>query len=168
MTTTGNLTTASDDHHVSGELSLLPDELQVGSDRIRFHVTAAQTAGALVAAEVRMPPGGGPPVLHRHGPAEIYRVERGELAFYVEDDDAEVRRLTASPGSVVPIAGGRAHTIRNETGDEALAYVVYAPGAPMEAFVRAAATLPAPPSMDAVLDLAQRHGIEMAGPVPEG
>jgi len=150
MTTTGNLTTASDDHHVSGELSLLPDELQVGSDRIRFHVTAAQTAGALVAAEVRMPPGGGPPVLH------------------VEDDDAEVGRLTAGPGSVVPIAGGRAHTIRNETGDEALAYVVYAPGAPMEAFVRAAATLPAPPSMDAVLDLAQRHGIEMAGPVPEG
>lgn len=68
----------------------------------------------------------------------------------------------------MPIAGGRAHTIRNETGDEALAYVVYAPGAPMEAFVRAAAALPAPPSMDALLGLAQRHGIEMAGSMPEG
>lgn len=30
-----------------------------------------------------MPPAGGPPALHRHDPAELYRVERREFSFYL-------------------------------------------------------------------------------------
>ena len=30
-----------------------------------------------------MPPGGGPPLLHRHAPSEIYHVLDGEFTFYV-------------------------------------------------------------------------------------
>ncbi len=58
--------------------------------------------------------------------------------------------------------------MRNESGAPAVAYVAFSPGAEMEAFLRAAAELAAdgPPDMDAVLALASRHGIEMAGPVP--
>jgi oxalate decarboxylase/phosphoglucose isomerase-like protein (cupin superfamily) len=140
------------------------DRLRVGSDELEFRVTSE----ALLAMDVRLPAGGGPPVLHRHAPDEVYRVERGELALYVEDEHGEVQRTPVGPGGVVHIPGGRAHTVRNESDDDALAYVVFAPGAQMERFVRAAAAVAAdgPPSTEEVLALAERHGIEMAGPVP--
>ena len=53
------------------------------------------------AQEVRLPAGGGPPALHRHAPTEVYRVDSGELAIYLEDDDGEVQRIAATPGAVV-------------------------------------------------------------------
>ena len=58
----------------------------MGGDELTFRVTSAETGGALLAVEVRIPAGGGPPMLHRHAPAEVYRVERRELAVYVDDD----------------------------------------------------------------------------------
>jgi len=144
------------------------DRLRVGGDEIAFHVTSAQSAGALVAAEVRMPAGGGPPGLHRHPSAEVYRVEAGELCLYVEAPDGAVERIVAGPGTVVHIPGGRAHTIRNEAAHEARAYVVFVPGAEMEGFARAAAPLAAAgsPRPEDVLAIARAHGIEPAGPVP--
>ena len=50
-----------------------------------------------------------------------------------------------------------------------MAFVVHAPGAAMEGFSRAAAALAADgqPSMEAVLEIAEEHGIELLGPVPE-
>jgi mannose-6-phosphate isomerase-like protein (cupin superfamily) len=136
------------------------DKMLVGSDEIVLLVTT----DALLAAEVRMPAGGGPPALHRHEPEEVYRVERGVLTLYVEDEHGELDRIAAGPGDVVHIPAGRPHTVRNESGEEATAYVVFAPGAPMERFIRAAAALAAdgPPAMDA---LAARHGVEMTRPL---
>jgi oxalate decarboxylase/phosphoglucose isomerase-like protein (cupin superfamily) len=144
------------------------DRLTVGADELTFRVTSEETRGALLTADVRMPAGGGPPMLHRHAAAEVYRVDRGELAMYLEDDAGEVVRIAAGPGAVVPIAGGRAHTIRNESAAEALAYVAFAPGAGIERFMRAAGALSeaGPPDPADVVALAQRHGIEMTGPVP--
>jgi hypothetical protein len=115
-----------------------------------------------------MPAGGGPPALHRHDPEEIYRLQRGELAVYLEDDRGDVRRHLATPGMTVHIPSGRAHTIRNESDIEALAFVIFAPGTEMERFVRAAGQLATtgPPRIEDVLALAERHGITMAGPVP--
>jgi oxalate decarboxylase/phosphoglucose isomerase-like protein (cupin superfamily) len=122
----------------------------------------------VLAVEVRLPAGGGPPALHRHGAEEVYRVDQGELAIYLEDEAGEIVRRPAGPGSVVHMPGGRGHTVRNETDAEALAYVVFAPGTEMERFLLAAAALAAdgPPDVDAVLALAEEHGIEMTGPVP--
>jgi mannose-6-phosphate isomerase-like protein (cupin superfamily) len=150
------------------------ERLPLGTDEVTVRATSAQTGGALFAVELRMPPGGGPPVLHRHAPGEVYHVLAGEFAFYVGDPDAPqapVRRVTAGPGAVVPLAGGTPHTIRNESGADALAFVVHAPGYPMEHFARAAAALggqsgPGGPGMEAVLRLAAQHGIELLGPLP--
>jgi oxalate decarboxylase/phosphoglucose isomerase-like protein (cupin superfamily) len=141
------------------------EQLRVGEDAITLHVTSAQTGGALLAAEVAMPAGGGPPMLHRHAATEIYRVESGELAVYLEDEGGAIARVPAGPGSVVHVPGGREHTIRNESGAEARAYVVFAPAAEMEAFVRAAARQDAPTVAD-VLALAARHGVALTRPVP--
>ncbi len=134
-------------------------------DEITVRARSAETGGALLAADVRLPPGGGPPALHRHAAAEIYRVERGELLVLVEDAGGGLSSVLARAGDVVTIPGGRAHTVRNESAADVLADVVFAPGADMEGFVRATAGLRSPKHAD-VLALAERHGIEMAGPVP--
>jgi oxalate decarboxylase/phosphoglucose isomerase-like protein (cupin superfamily) len=136
------------------------ERMQVGGDEVAFRVTSEQSGDAFLAIEVRMAPGGGPPVLHRHAPAELYRVERGALTLYVAGDDGSIRRTVAGPGEVVAIPAGREHTIRNESGEEARALAVFAPGAGMEGFIRAAAAL-SEADMGAVLAFADEHGIEM-------
>jgi hypothetical protein len=68
----------------------------------------------------------------------------------------------------VPLAGGVPHTFRNESDVEAVAFCVHAPGTAFEGFVRAGAALAAQgkPSMEDVLEIAARNGIEMLGPIP--
>src|SRR3954453_8752402 len=75
-----------------------------------------------------------------------------------EGADGAVTRTVAGPGAVVPIAGGREHTIRNEANGPAAADVVFSPREAMERFARAAAALEDPLE---VLALAEAHGIEM-------
>ncbi len=139
-----------------------------GGDTVVVRATSAGTNGDLFAVEVRMPPGGGPPVMHRHAPSEVYLVLSGEFTFYVGDPEREVRKVVARPGDVVPLAGDTPHNIRNEGHEDAVAFSVHAPGGPMEGFTRAAAalSLDGSPSMDDVLCVAERHGIELMGPVP--
>lgn len=137
--------------------------MAVGPDRIAFKVTSEQSDGEVAVLDVRIAPGGGPPMLHRHDAFELYRVRSGELAIYLEGWDGAVRRTVAGPGAVVPIGGGVEHTIRNESDEEAEAVVVFAPGEAMERFARAAAEISAgaPPAPEQVLALAEVHGIEM-------
>ena len=136
------------------------DTITVGHETLAFRVTGEDSGGALAVLEVRMPPGGGPPMLHRHDAFEAYRVDSGELAFYLESEGGEVTRTVAGPGSVVAIPGGREHTIRNESGAEAEALVVFTPGAEMEAFAREAGALADPGPADAMA-VAAAHGIEI-------
>jgi oxalate decarboxylase/phosphoglucose isomerase-like protein (cupin superfamily) len=141
--------------------------LRVGGDDLEFRVTSHDSGGSLVAFDVLIPPGGGPPLLHRHPPFELYLVRGGTLAFYLEDGRGEIAREVAEPGRVVAIPGGREHTVRNESDGEARAFVVLAPGAEMEAFVRAAADLAVDgsPRPEDILALAEAHGMEMTRPV---
>lgn len=130
------------------------DEIRVGRDRIRFKVTSEQSGGEVAVFEVRMPPGGGPPLLHRHEPFELYRVRSGELTIYLEGGDGAVTRTVVGPGAVVPIGSGLEHTVRNESDEDAEAVVVFSPGEAMERFARAAGE-------DEVMALARAHGIEL-------
>ena len=111
-----------------------------------------------------MAPGGGPPVMHRHAPGEVYHVIEGQFTFYVADNGGPARRITAGPGDVVPLAGNTPHTVRNESTADAVAFVVHAPGGPMEGFARAVAAL-ASPDMESVLKVAAENGIELLGPI---
>ena len=117
---------------------------------------------------VRMPASGGPPGLQ---PPPVGRglPRRGGGALPVRRGCGRLGRADRGrAGEVVHIAGGRAHTIRNEAAEEARAYVVFVPGAEMEDFARAAAPLAAagPPRAGDVLAHAREHGIEMTGPAP--
>lgn len=142
--------------------------LTLGGDEFIVRASCADTAGALFAVEMRMPPGGGPPVMHRHEPGEVYYVIDGEFTFYTGLEPETARRTTARAGDVVPLTGGTPHTVRNESAADAVAFVVHAPGAPMENFSRAAAALAAggSPSMEQVLAVAVENGIELLGPIP--
>ncbi|HEY7988997.1 MAG TPA: cupin domain-containing protein [Lapillicoccus sp.] len=147
------------------------EHLLLGTDYTTVLATGDQTGGAIFAVEIRMPPGGGPPVMHRHEPSEIYYVTGGEFAFYLGHPDGSVRRVLAGVGDVVPLRGLTPHTVRNEGDVDATAFVVHSPAAVMEGFSRAAVALAAespeaPPSMADVLDLARRHGVELLGPIP--
>ena len=144
------------------------ERFQLGTDEITVLATSAQTRGDLFAVEVRMPPGGGPPVIHQHEPSEIYYVLEGEFTFYVGDTDITPRQVTAGPGDVVPLPGGTPHTVRNQSNADAVAFVVHTPGQVMEGLSRAAAAIATGggPSIEDVLSLAERHGIEMLGPIP--
>lgn len=144
------------------------ERLAMGSDEIVVLASSAQTNGDIFAGLVRMAPGGGAPVMYRHAPSEVYHVLEGEFTFYVQDPDGEVRRLRVGPGDVMPLAGGTPHTIRNESTQDAVAFMVHSPGRAMEGFSRAAADLAArgEPSMEAVLAIAEAHGVELLGPVP--
>lgn len=83
------------------------DVLRVGADELTVLASCAQTGGVLLAAEVLMGPGGGPPMLHRHAATEVYRVEQGTLTFHLGEPDGTVAARTAGAGEVVHIAGGR-------------------------------------------------------------
>jgi quercetin dioxygenase-like cupin family protein len=130
----------------------VPDDIiTVGREQIAVRLTTAQTGGALLALDVTMPPGGGPPGLHRHAAAEAYRVLEGELTLYLGDE-----RIPAPAGSVFHVPSGAAHTIRNESDAPARGYVTFfGDAAPMERFMRAAGTA------GDVMALAAQHGIEL-------
>ena len=143
------------------------ERIMLGPDETIVLASCEDTRGDLFAVEVRMQPGGGPPVMHRHEPSEIYFVKEGVFTMYV-GEGADVRRLQAGPGDVVPLRGGTPHTVRNESTELAVARVVHTPGQPMETFCRTVAAMAAdgPPEMEAVLEVASRSGIEMLGPIP--
>lgn len=139
------------------------EELAVGSERIIVKLATERSGGGVVVFDVTVPPGGGPAMLHRHDAFELYHVRRGELAIYLAGEDGAVRRTVAGPGAVVAIGGGLEHTIRNESDRDAEAVVVFSPGESMERFARAVhdLSLDQTPAREAVLAVAQAHGIEM-------
>lgn len=146
------------------------DRIDVGGDVLRFRVTSAASGGALVAYDVEFAPGGGPPMLHRHDAFELFRVDAGELAFYLEDEHGELHRCIAGADEVVAIPGGREHTVRNESGSGARALAVLSPGEQMEGFARGAAELTAHGEgapIEEILALAEANGIEITRPVAE-
>jgi mannose-6-phosphate isomerase-like protein (cupin superfamily) len=129
----------------------LPDE------QIAITLSSRASRGDLAVLEVRIPPGGGPPMLHRHDAFELYRVRSGELAIYLEGENGSVARKVVRPGEVMPIGGGLEHTVRNESDEVAEAVVVFSPGEAMERFARAIGDS----GPEEVLALAVRHGIEI-------
>ena len=143
------------------------ETLRVGGDEMEIQMSSAESDGALLAYDVTIAAGGGPPHLHRHEAVEVFKVEAGELTFYLADEQGEVERRAAGPGEVVAIPSNREHTIRNEAGAAARAFAVLSPGDRMEHFARAAAALGSAASPEQVSLLAAANGIVVTGPLPE-
>jgi quercetin dioxygenase-like cupin family protein len=128
----------------------------IGDDLV-FVARGEQTDGALMAADVRVSPGEGPP-LHVHTREEEYVwMTEGEMRWKLDDE------LSATPaGSFVFIPRGVSHTFQNIGEEPARMLVMFAP-AGMEGFFDRLAELPAF-DLDAFRSAAAEHGTDVVGP----
>jgi quercetin dioxygenase-like cupin family protein len=130
-----------------------------------FLITGEERGGAFFAADISVVPGGGtPPHIHRRED-ESFRVLEGTLTIQVGENT-----ITASPGDLVYLPRGIAHSFKN-TGDKtARAEVWVAPAGLEEFFVEvfepAADRFAPPPSVSPeligrALAAAPRYGLEL-------
>lgn len=88
------------------------ETLDVLGDAITYKVTSAQTDGQMTVAELTIAPGGGPPGLHTHPPAEVFYVLEGEFAFQGGGPRGG-ETFKACAGSVVYVAAEVPHNLKN-------------------------------------------------------
>jgi mannose-6-phosphate isomerase-like protein (cupin superfamily) len=100
---------------------------------VRLVVTAEQTGGRYAVIDVTTPPGGGPPTLHTHPPAESFYALEGTLTLFHADAAGAVRRTDLAPGRSLVVPGGVWHTYRN-TGAAPVRFVSVSEGGLMERF----------------------------------
>lgn len=55
------------------------EHFRTGTDVVTIKATGQDTSGTLLVVEVRVPPGGGPPVLHRPDSAKVFYFLEGEF-----------------------------------------------------------------------------------------
>ncbi|MBQ0893560.1 cupin domain-containing protein [Micromonospora purpureochromogenes] len=133
------------------------EEVTLGSGSVaRFVAPGRLTQGRFGLFEWRLPPHTGGTDTHLHRTfSESFYVTAGTIRLY----DGR-RWVTGRPGDFLHVPEGRAHGYRNETADPAAMLVLFAPGAPREAYFRELAEIGASGrtlSDDEWVDLWARH-----------
>ncbi len=126
---------------------------------ITLKARTPETGGAMMAGELTIPPGDGPP-LHVHGNEDeaIYVLE-GKLVFRLGDD------LHDSPaGTFVFIPRGKPHTFRNAGGEPARLFIIFAPAGMERFFERMAEEGLRADDRAAFAAMALEVGMEVVGP----
>ncbi len=142
---------------------------------ITFKVRSAETGDAFFMTELISQPQGGPP-LHTHPAAEAFIILEGEFEFSGLER-GELYTIRATPGDIVYIPGGAAHTYKTVSSTHGKALGVLSPGSEMEQFFAevgapvtdtSALAAPAGPPSEAELArhmaIAARHGIVFLPP----
>ena len=141
-------------------------KVALAGDLYRVLADGTGTGGRLFVCHATIPPGGGPPPHIHHSENEAFYVLRGELTFYVVDENLAVK---GQAGAFVHLPQGRPHRFANETSETAEALIwttpsgfgdmLMAAGTPSEV-----ALPPDPQEIDRLLQLAPSFGIEMLPP----
>ena len=129
-------------------------------NRVRVHISAAQTDGSFALLESTGPAGDQTPLHVHHADDEGFYVLEGEITLWVGDEQHVLRA-----GESVLAPRRVPHTVR--VGDRDARWLVTSTPAGFEAFVRAVgSTQPqaALPSADELARVAAEHGIEILGP----
>jgi mannose-6-phosphate isomerase-like protein (cupin superfamily) len=99
-------------------------------DRYVFHVTGAESSGAMFALDCLVGPGGGPPP-HRHlAEDELFFLYAGSIKFNAAD-----KTYVVSAAEAMFVPKGTAHSYQNIGEGNALMYTIYTP-AGMEGWFR--------------------------------
>jgi mannose-6-phosphate isomerase-like protein (cupin superfamily) len=93
------------------------------------------TSGKLLVLEVTVPPGGGPPVLHRHEYSETFLFQEGEFEVSTVDEDYVQSTLRVGTGDTVSIPSMAWHNFKNVGSAPGRFIAVHSP-ALMEDFMR--------------------------------
>lgn len=111
------------------------EHLLVITDVVTIRASGDETGGQLAVVEVTTPPGGGPPMLHRHRQAECFYILAGTIEVTLADAERRARRLRLGPGEVCAIPPMEWHTYRN-VGAEPARFIAALSPAGLEQFFR--------------------------------
>jgi mannose-6-phosphate isomerase-like protein (cupin superfamily) len=136
--------------------------IPLGSFAMSLKASADDTDGAFSVLQANEPPGFGPPMHIHHDCAEAFYVLEGEYRIFIGDEEH------ACPGgSFVYIPAGIVHGFR--VGDVPSRKLnLYSPAAMVGYFDELSDALDRGAADDELADIAERHGMEITGPVPEG
>lgn len=148
-----------------GHIILRPGEgrsIDLGNFGMSVKVSAEETNDAFTVLEANEPAGFGPPIHIHHAVAEAFYVLAGEYIIFVRDEE-----FVCPAGSFIFIPAGTPHGFR-VGAIPSRKLNLYAPAAMIGYFDELSAAL-AGGAADADLSaIAERHGMEIIGPVPEG
>jgi quercetin dioxygenase-like cupin family protein len=132
-------------------------DLSFLDNRVRIHISGAQTAGAFALLEAWAPPGSQPPLhVHRDDDEGFYVLE-GELTLWIADETRVLR-----PGDAALAPKGASHTLR--VGADGARWLVTSTPAGFERFVRAVAALEGAVDPNRLARVAAEHAIDLLGP----
>ena len=136
--------------------------IDLGNFAMSVKATAEGTTNAFTLLEADEPPGFGPPMHSHRDAAEAFYVLAGEYVIFVRDEE-----FVCAAGSFIFIPAGVPHGFRVGTLPSRKLNL-YTPAAMIGYFDELSAAL-ARGAADADLSaIAERHGMEIIGPVPEG
>ena len=144
----------------------LPGEgrsIDLGGFAMTVKADGRDTGEAFSLLEADEPPGFGPPLHIHHDAAEAFYVLEGEYVIFLED-----REVICPAGSFIHIPAGMRHGFRVGSVPSRKLNV-YAPAA-MVGYFDELSELTAREDVDpeVLAGVAERYGMEVVGPVPEG
>jgi mannose-6-phosphate isomerase-like protein (cupin superfamily) len=105
------------------------------TDVTTVKASGRHTSGNLLVIEVNVPPGGGPPVLHRHEYAETFLFQAGDFEVSTLDADGTPSTFVVTAGDTVSIPSMAWHNFKN-VGDAPGRFIAVHSPAVMEGFMR--------------------------------
>ena len=137
--------------------------IDLGGFLMTVKATAEATGGAFTLLEATEPAHFGPPMHIHRDAAEAFYVLEGEYVIFIDDEE-----IRCPAGSFVYIPAGAVHGFR-VGGQPSKKLNLYVPEAMIGYFDELAAAIASGDVDDARLGaIAERYGMEVLGPVPEG
>ena len=111
------------------------EHLLVVTDVVTIKASGQHTSGDLLMIEVIVPPGGGPPALHRHTSSEIFYLLEGEFEVSTIDTSNALSKTKVRAGDTLSIPSMVWHNFKNVGATSGKFLAIHSP-AGMEAFAR--------------------------------
>lgn len=106
-----------------------------GADVTTIKSSGRDTSGNLLVLEMTVPPGGGPPTLHRHAYSEVFRFLTGDFEVSTLDDNDAPSTVRVAAGDTVSIPSMAWHNFKNVGATPGMFIAIHSP-AVMEAAIR--------------------------------
>jgi mannose-6-phosphate isomerase-like protein (cupin superfamily) len=116
----------------------------VGPDMTTIKIASGAASDRMLVLEVVVPPGGGPPALHRHDYAEVFYFLAGEFEVSTADASYTLKTVTVKAGDMVSVPSMAWHNFKNVGAAPGRFIVVHSPGI-MEQLIREIGQLVADP-----------------------
>ena len=135
--------------------------IDLGNFKMSLKATSDETAGAFSLLEAEEPPDFGPPLHIHHNCGEAFYVLAGEYRIFIDADE-----YTCPAGSFVFIPSGVRHGFR-VGWQPSRKLNIYTPAAMVGYFDELSAAIRGAATADELAAIADKHGMEVVGPVPD-